>query len=72
MQMLATKTGLKFKMRNYIWDGPFKVIGKCKNGNLKIDIGKKGLRKEYITHPDRLKPAETEFILEPDKKENNK
>ena len=72
MQMLATKTGLKFKMRNDIWDGPFKVIGKYKNGNLKIDIGKKGLRKVYITHPDRLKLAETEFILEPPKKENNK
>ena len=66
MEMLATKPGLKFKMRKDIWDGPFKVIGKCLNGNLKIDIGKKGIRKVYVTHPDRLKLAETDFVLEPE------
>ncbi|MFY8165348.1 MAG: hypothetical protein ACOVJ8_02075 [Sediminibacterium sp.] len=70
MQMLATKPGLKFKMRNDIWAGPYKVIGKCPNGNLKIDIGKNG-RKPYVTHPDRLKLAETNFYEEPLKKRNN-
>ena len=64
MLMLATRPGLKYKMRNDIWDGPFKVIGKYKNGNIKIDIGK-GFRKPYVTHPDRLKLAETNFDSEP-------
>ena len=76
IQMLATKPGLKFKMRNDIWAGPFPVIGKFKNGNLKLDIGKRfwrwnktewvydGKRKPYVTHPDRLKLAETNFYEE--------
>ena len=38
--------------------GPFKVIGKLPNGNLKLNIFKKNL---YITHPDRVKLAETNF-----------
>ena len=38
--------------------GPFKVIGKLPNGNLKLNIFKKN---PYITHPDRVKLAETNF-----------
>jgi hypothetical protein len=60
MEKLATKPGLKFKMRNDIWNGPFKVIGKLPNGDYKIDIGLK-FRKPYIVHPDRLKLAEGNF-----------
>ena len=60
MEKLATKPGLKFKMRNDIWNGPFKVIGKLPNGDYKIDIGLK-FRKPYIVHPDRLKLAESNF-----------
>ena len=40
------------------------MIGKLKNGNPKIDIGKKGLRNVYIAHPDRLKLAETDIFIE--------
>ena len=80
MQMLATKPGLKFKLRNDIWGGPFLVIGKFGNGNLKIDIGNRswkwnktewiyvGNRKPYITHPDRLKLSETDFYAVGNKK----
>jgi hypothetical protein len=60
MEKLATKPGLKFKMRNDIWGGPFKVIGKLPNGDYKIDIGL-NFRKPYIVHPDRLKLAESNF-----------
>ena len=81
LQMLATKPGLKFKLRGDIWAGPFPVVGKFENGNLKIDIGKRiwkwtsaewvldGKRKFYITHPDRLKQAETNFSTLPFKYE---
>ena len=73
MEMLATKPGQKFKLRSDIWAGPFPVVGKYENGNLKIDIGTRewkksatqwileGKRRFYITHPDRLKMAESEF-----------
>ena len=67
MEKLATKPGLKFKLRSDIWDGPFRVIGKLPNGNLKIDIGD-GKRKVYIVHPDRLNLAESDFIERPTKR----
>ncbi len=54
----ATKVGLKKKLRGEMYAGPFKVIGKLPNGNLKLNIYKK---KPYITHPDRVKLAETNF-----------
>ena len=47
-------------MRNDIWAGPFKVIGKLPNGDFKLDIGA-NFRKAYIVHPDRLKLAESDF-----------
>jgi hypothetical protein len=61
MKKLATKPGLKFKMRNDIWEGPFKVIGKLPNGDYKLDIGL-NYRKPYLVHPDRLKRAEDDFL----------
>ena len=53
----ATKVGLKNKLRGEIWTGPFKVMGKAPNGNLKLNTFK---RKYYIVHPDRVKLAESE------------
>ena len=52
----ATKLGIKTKIRGDLWSGPFKVIGKLDNGNLKLNIGK-----PYIVHPDRVKQAELQF-----------
>ena len=54
----ATKVGFKKKLRGDMFAGPFKVIGKLPNGNLKLNIFKKN---PYITHPDRVKLAETNF-----------
>jgi hypothetical protein len=54
----ATKLGIKAKIRGDLWSGPFKVIGKLPNGNLKLNIKKS---KPYIVHPDRVKPAEILF-----------
>ena len=54
----ATKVGRKFKLRGDIWSGPFKVIGKAPNGNLKLNINKKN---PYIVHPNRVKLAEQSF-----------
>jgi hypothetical protein len=54
----ATKLGIKAKIRGDLWSGPFKVIGKLPNGNLKLNINKS---KSYIVHPDRVKPAEILF-----------
>ena len=58
LHMEATKVGYKKKLRGDMYAGPFKVIGKLPNGNLKLNIFKK---KPYITHPDRVKLAETKF-----------
>jgi hypothetical protein len=33
----ATKLGIKTKIRGDLWSGPFKVIGKLSNGNLKLN-----------------------------------
>ena len=55
----ATKLGIKTKIRGDLWSGPFKVIGKSDNGNLKLNIGKS---KPYTVHPDRVKSAE--FLFE--------
>jgi hypothetical protein len=54
----ATKLGIKPKLRGDLWSGPFKVIGKLNNGNLKLHIGK---NRPYVVHPDRLKLSETSF-----------
>jgi hypothetical protein len=65
MLSLPTKTGLKIKLRGDLWTGPFKVIGKLANGDLKLNIYKRGAvnrKKPYITHPDRLKLAEKEYL----------
>ena len=65
MLSLPTKIGLKIKLRGDLWTGPFKVIGKLPSGNLKLNIYKKGdigRKKPYITHPDRLKLAEEEYL----------
>jgi hypothetical protein len=65
---LPTKTGLKLKLRGDLWTGPYKIIGKLPNGNLKLNIFKKmdvDRKSPYITHPDRLKPAEEEYLAEP-------
>ena len=65
LHKIATKVGLKYKLRGDIWDGPFKVIGKLPNGNLKLNINK---NTPYITHPDRVKLAEEKFIREYERK----
>ena len=60
------KLGIKDKIRGGLvnmWSGPFKVIGKLPNGNLKLNIGK---TKPYIVHPDRVKLAENSFEMWPD------
>ena len=74
---LPTKTGLKLKLRGDLWTGPFKVIGKLPNGNLKLNIYKKydqGRKNPYITHPDRVKLAEIEYFeeMKKEKSRNNK
>ena len=51
--MEATKLEYKKKLRGDMYAGPFKVIGKLPNGNLKLNIFKK--------HPERVKLAGTEF-----------
>lgn len=55
---LATKVGLKTKLRGDLWNGPFRVKGKTKHGGLKIDTFKKEL---YICNPNRCKIAEPYF-----------
>ena len=55
----ATKIGLKTKLRQEMWTGPFRVIGKLPNGNIKLNIGKKS---PYIVHPNRVKLAEKEIL----------
>ena len=49
----ATKVGLKAKLRGDLWAGPFKVIGKLANGNVKLNVNKK--------NPYIVKLAETVF-----------
>ena len=56
--MLATKPGLKYKLRSDIWAGQYQVLGKLPNGNLKLHTHKK---MPYIVHPNRVKPAEPLF-----------
>ena len=66
MLSLPTKVGLKIKLRGDLWTGPFKVVGKLPSGNLKLNIYKRGdvdRKRPYITHPDRLKIAEEEYLL---------
>jgi hypothetical protein len=60
LKMFATKVGLKEKLRGDMWAGPYRIFGKAPNGNIKLKI--RG--KLYITNPDRLKIAESEFINE--------
>ncbi len=43
----ATKLGIKTKIRGDLWSGPFKVIGKSGNGNLKLNIGKSKLYRDF-------------------------
>jgi hypothetical protein len=54
----ATKLGITTKIRGDSWSGPFKVIEKLSNRNLKLNIGNKH---PYIVHPDRVKLAEISF-----------
>ena len=49
LYMPAVKVGLKDKLRGNKWDGPFRVVGKFANGNLKIKIPDKEI---YITYPE--------------------
>ena len=58
LHMLATKPGLKYKLRSDIWAGQYQVLGKLPNGNLKLHTHKK---MPYIVHPNRVKPAEPLF-----------
>jgi hypothetical protein len=63
---------VKTKLRQEMWTGPFRVIGKLPNGNIKLNIGKKS---PYIVHPNRVKLAEKEildFKEEKKTKNNNK
>ena len=69
MLSLPTKVGLKYKLRGDLWTGPFKIIGKLPNGNLLLNIFKssdKDKARPYVTHPDRLKLAETNYKNEMD------
>jgi len=54
----ATKIGLKTKLRGTLWEGPYKVIGKYPNGNLKLNVGGK---QPYTVNPMRVKLAEPEY-----------
>ena len=65
----ATKIGLKTKLRQEMWTGPFRVIGKLPNGNIKLNIGKKN---PYIVHPNRVKLAEIEIFDFADEKKVRK
>jgi hypothetical protein len=68
MLSLPTKVGLKIKLRGDLWTGPFKVVGKLANGNVKLNIYKRGdvnRKRPYITHPERLKLAEEEYLPVP-------
>jgi hypothetical protein len=57
VHMLATKKGLKFKLRGDIYKGPVPVIEVGEKGNVKLLIN----NKEKWVHCNRLKKAETEW-----------
>lgn len=58
LHLPAFKAGLKDKLRGNRWSDIYKVVGKSKNGNLKIKIPGKRI---YITHPNRIKLAEQSY-----------
>jgi hypothetical protein len=54
----STKIGLKTKLRNEIWHGPFEIINVYDNGNVDILINTKIRR----VHMNRINPAESQRI----------
>ena len=51
----AVKVGLKQKLRNERWAGPFQILRLSENHNVTIRLGN---GKDYRVHTDRIKHAE--------------
>ena len=54
LEQPATKQGLKKKLRNDLWQGPYRITDSNDKGNVELDI--KG-KKKWV-HINRVKPAE--------------